>query len=80
MPVILSRQPEIVHAAFIIHLPLALAVRNLGTQIRQGNVWTKSPDEMLLAVLPGASALLTSELHHVAGMVFEFERAGHGKS
>ena len=57
--VILSRQPEIVHAAVIIHLPLALAVRNLGTRIRQGNVWTKSPDEMLLAVLPGASALLT---------------------
>ena len=68
-----SRQPEIVHAAVIIHLPLALAVRNLGTRIRQGNVWTKSPDVMLLAVLPACPHFSQGELHHVAGMVAEFD-------
>ena len=65
------------NATRVVRLPLPLTFRNLDAQVGQRDVGAVSGDELPLRVLTRTTTLLADEADGVAGMVFEFDRAGH---
>ena len=72
----LWRQPDVVHAARVVHPALALAARDLDAQVGQGDVGTVTFHQRRLPVLPPATAALADEADRLAGVVAKAERAG----
>ena len=66
----LSFEIDVLHTA-VAFIVAPLAVGEFDTQIREQDVGTVAPKQMLLAVLASASALLAHEADEVARVVFK---------
>jgi hypothetical protein len=71
------RQLHVMHHAGVMPLTVAAAYCDLLPQVRQSNVAAVVFNQSLLSVWASSPALGAGQMHHIGGVVVEFEGTGH---